>query len=66
MILKTDLANLYYNRFDNIPAKNSRDHWIDALRLSKTFNEHPITFKRRYFKIYISNLFLKFIYFYYI
>ncbi len=49
MILKTDLANLYYNRFDNIPAKNPRDHWVDALRLSKTFNEHPITFKRRYF-----------------
>ena len=38
--------NMYVKRYDNKPAKNPEEHWADALRLSKTFNEHPIVFKR--------------------
>lgn len=46
-------------RFDTRPASNPAEHWSDALRLSKTFNEHPITFKRAlvfyFIKLYVSN-----------
>lgn len=45
-VLKEEYSNLYLKRFDNKPAINPRDHWVDAIRLSKTFNEHPIRFKR--------------------
>jgi hypothetical protein len=42
------MINVYLKRFNTKPATNPSDHWSDALRLSKTFNEHPITFKRAY------------------
>lgn len=37
---------MHLKRFDEKPAMNSKDHWADALRLSRTFGEHPIIFKR--------------------
>jgi hypothetical protein len=37
---------MYVKRFDNKAATNPDEHWADALRLSKTFYEHPIVFKR--------------------
>jgi hypothetical protein len=37
---------MYLKRFDNRPAINPQEHWIDALRLSKQFSEHPITFRK--------------------
>ncbi|CAF0848915.1 unnamed protein product [Brachionus calyciflorus] len=44
--LKEENSNLYLKRFDNKPALTPRNHWVDAIRLSKTFNEHPIIFRR--------------------
>ncbi|RNA28972.1 hypothetical protein BpHYR1_011968 [Brachionus plicatilis] len=45
-VLKQEYSNLYIKRFDNKPAMNPRNHWVDAIRLAKTFNEHPIIFRR--------------------
>ena len=55
-IIKTDLANLFYKRFDNKPALTANEHWFGALRLAQEFNEHPITFKRRWVRSFFCCL----------
>ena len=49
-VLKSEYSQLYLNRINKKPALSHKEHWVDALRLSKLFNEHPITFKRPYVK----------------
>ena len=45
-VLKSEYSQLYLNRINRRPANTPQEHWTDAIRLSKLFNEHPITFKR--------------------